>query len=272
MRRALAFCTAVALLAAAGPSPISAVHALQPSAWTALDPTGPLLAVMTLLAWALAGWLAAVAALCAAAEIPGWCGRMAARCVQLIAPHAVRRLVSVSLGLTVALGTAGPAAAQSGQGPGSGTGRATLEMSEVPSPLLLDWPVTRSSPSAVPAPMVAPPAVTRPGRSAAEPDTGQAAPTVRPDPRSAIKPHPAAPTRAHAPLATRPDVLPAADAVVVQPGDCLWSLASRSLGPTATDRKIAEAWPTWWAANREVIGDDPHYLRPGMRLVPPETS
>ena len=63
---------------------------------------------------------------------------------------------------------------------------------------------------------------------------------------------------------------PAAPAqVVVAPGDTLWSLAARALGPAATDRAVAAAWPAWWAANRDVLGDDPHVLRPGLRLTPP---
>ena len=57
--------------------------------------------------------------------------------------------------------------------------------------------------------------------------------------------------------------------VVVRPGDCLWTLAARSLGPAASTRSTAAAWPLWWAANRTVIGDDPDLLRPGLRLRVP---
>jgi nucleoid-associated protein YgaU len=57
--------------------------------------------------------------------------------------------------------------------------------------------------------------------------------------------------------------------VVVQPGDSLWAIARRSLGPAATVRETAETWPLWWRANRQLIGDDPDLIRPGMPLTSP---
>ena len=69
------------------------------------------------------------------------------------------------------------------------------------------------------------------------------------------------------PLATR--TTPAV--VVVEPGDCLWTLASQSLGRPAPAR-VAETWPRWWRANRGVIGSNPDLIRPGQRLRPPATS
>ena len=63
--------------------------------------------------------------------------------------------------------------------------------------------------------------------------------------------------------------------VVVQPGDTLWSIAATALAradrPT-TAPAVARAWPTWWAANREVIGDDPDLILPGTSLVAPGSS
>lgn len=57
--------------------------------------------------------------------------------------------------------------------------------------------------------------------------------------------------------------------VVVAPGDSLWAIARRHLGPTASDGDIAAAWPRWFEANRAVIGNDPHLLRVGTSLTPP---
>lgn len=57
--------------------------------------------------------------------------------------------------------------------------------------------------------------------------------------------------------------------IVVAPGDSLWRIAARWLGPGATDAQIAQAWPRWYAANRQLIGPDPNLIRPGQRLVPP---
>ncbi|GAA3696603.1 hypothetical protein GCM10022377_06840 [Zhihengliuella alba] len=62
---------------------------------------------------------------------------------------------------------------------------------------------------------------------------------------------------------------PVSDEVVVRPGDTLWSLAARHLGPDASDLDIAEEWPRWYHANLGVIGSDPNSLHPGMALRPP---
>jgi LysM domain len=57
--------------------------------------------------------------------------------------------------------------------------------------------------------------------------------------------------------------------VVVHRGDSLWDIARRHLGPLASDAQVAQAWPRWYAANREVIGADPGRLLPGQLLVIP---
>jgi nucleoid-associated protein YgaU len=61
--------------------------------------------------------------------------------------------------------------------------------------------------------------------------------------------------------------------VVVRDGDSLWALAARELGPGASDEAIAARWPEWYAANRQVIGDDPDLILPGQVLrVPPKST
>ncbi|RIK17118.1 MAG: hypothetical protein DCC50_02700 [Acidobacteria bacterium] len=60
--------------------------------------------------------------------------------------------------------------------------------------------------------------------------------------------------------------------VVVHAGDTLWDIAARALGEHATDQDVAEAWPRWYAANRETIGEDPDLLLPGQRLVAPASE
>lgn len=59
-------------------------------------------------------------------------------------------------------------------------------------------------------------------------------------------------------------------AVEVRPGDSLWSVTARYLGPAATEIEIAEAWPKWFEANAAVIGDNPDVIRPGQLLIPPQ--
>ena len=61
-------------------------------------------------------------------------------------------------------------------------------------------------------------------------------------------------------------------AVIVRPGDSLWRIAARSLGDTATPAAIAATWPSWYAANRAVIGGDAALLSPGQVLRPPEAT
>lgn len=57
-------------------------------------------------------------------------------------------------------------------------------------------------------------------------------------------------------------------AVVVTPGDSLWTIAAHRIErPTAV--RIAAAWPHWWHTNRRVVGADPNFIRPGQRLRPP---
>ena len=57
--------------------------------------------------------------------------------------------------------------------------------------------------------------------------------------------------------------------VVVAPGDTLWDIAARALGPGATNAQIARAWPAWYATNLETVGPDPDRIFPGQRLRPP---
>jgi nucleoid-associated protein YgaU len=61
----------------------------------------------------------------------------------------------------------------------------------------------------------------------------------------------------------------AAEQVVVQPGDTLWSIAARRLGPNASGGAITAAWHAWYSANKGVIGPNPGLIKPGQRLTPP---
>lgn len=58
--------------------------------------------------------------------------------------------------------------------------------------------------------------------------------------------------------------------ITVHLGDNLWDLTAGLLGPEASDADIAASWPRLYAANLGVIGDNPHLIHPGQRLVPPE--
>lgn len=59
---------------------------------------------------------------------------------------------------------------------------------------------------------------------------------------------------------------PAGVAVVVAPGDTLWSIAARHLPAHSPDAVIARRWRAIYAANRVRIGPDPDLIVPGLRL------
>jgi hypothetical protein len=79
------------------------------------------------------------------------------------------------------------------------------------------------------------------------------------------------PTTSAAPAAVRSapvaDHVPAR--VTVMPGDSLWRIASRHLGPGATTPAVAAHWPRWYEANRARIGPDPDLILVGTQLRPP---
>jgi hypothetical protein len=60
--------------------------------------------------------------------------------------------------------------------------------------------------------------------------------------------------------------------VTVRAGDSLWSLSAARLGPMASDVDIARDWPGLYQANRDIIGENPHLLRPGQLLRLPPVS
>ena len=63
---------------------------------------------------------------------------------------------------------------------------------------------------------------------------------------------------------------PPATVYVVAPGDCLWSIAARVLGPRADDRSIDAGWRRIYAANRAAVGEDPNLIHVGLALqLPP---
>lgn len=95
--------------------------------------------------------------------------------------------------------------------------------------------------------------------------TATATPATAAAPRaaraSAVPPVPTGPT-------PRADRQPATE-VTVRPGDCLWTIAAQHLPGAPTAAQIADSWPRWYEANRDVIGPEPDLVLPGQRLTPP---
>lgn len=269
------------------------------------DPTRLLVAVLGLAAWACAAYLLLVLALTWAARAPGLLGRGAAGLARRVAPAALRRTCELALGLTLAAAPGAvpalaaptsPTPAPPGvtvttdldwpgvagrPGPPTGTAGApttTAAAGAPPAAPARSGSATAPPPPARNPPTAAPPraATPAPGPTAAArpPTRGRDRPSPAPPPgpagpapRPAARPHPAPPRpQLHSPA---PEGRHLAAPVLVRPGDSLWSLAARALGPGATDRQVATSWPAWWSANRQVIGEDPDLLQPGMRLVPP---
>ena len=74
-------------------------------------------------------------------------------------------------------------------------------------------------------------------------------------------------------LPDRPDMVTAVSHdVVVRPGDTLWAIARRSLPTSASNAQIARECVRWYAANRDVIGEDPDLIHPSQRLTPPSQT
>ena len=268
----------VALLVAA-PRPDAALRLLA-DAGSSSDPTGPVVAAVALGAWIVAGWLSLTVTVVVLSRLPGLLGRTARAVAGRVAPVTVRRAVEVALGITVAVGVVAPTAAVAAPVPAAGVTTAATTAAETAWDL--DWPSRTSPPSPLPARTARlettaarppasppPPPVARP--TLAAPPTATPTPTgPPPSTQPAARPAPAAPP----PATTRPSPATAGP-LVVRSGDTLWSLAEaslRSAGTRPTDRQVAQAWPRWWAANREAVGDDPDLLLPGTVLRPPADS
>jgi hypothetical protein len=227
----------------------------------------------------LAGWLLvgiAAALVCASGRGPA-----AVRChlapLAPVAIHAAVRWAGVgSVAAAVATAATVPAAAAPLRHPGGhrpGAAGATGSTS-----LSLDWPVAERDR----APVVAPPVPAFPSRQAAsQPAAGVSRPARTPE-RSATSEPPAEPPKPAGAVAStartrdRGSFRPSAPrrrrrAVIVQPGDSLWSIAAART-PHASPAAVDRAWHRWWHTNRRVVGPDPDLIYPGQRLVVPGSA
>jgi LysM repeat protein len=65
--------------------------------------------------------------------------------------------------------------------------------------------------------------------------------------------------------------LPPGRSYTVQPGDSLWRISQRLLGPRATNHEIDQAWRVIYRDNHTTIGADPNRIIPGQVLRIPRT-
>ena len=224
-----------------------------------------------LLALALAALLVGAAALVLASSLPGAVGAAADAAARRLLPRALRA------GLVAALSLGGSATPLLAGAASADTHRPVPHSARIPD---LDRPgfshlsgVELTAPSR-PQPV---PSVLELDRPAdVSPSESPTAPAVTHLTTAPATPSSATPPTAHkrrpattdaqadnsqTPASTQP--------VVVAPGDSLWRIAARALGPEADDARTAASWPLWWQANRDVIGDDPNVIHPGQQLNPP---
>jgi nucleoid-associated protein YgaU len=203
------------------------------------SPADVLVAFLAALAAAGLAWLVLGVACEALSYAPGTLGRAAARVSAAVSPRMVRRAAGVLLGIGLGAGTTGGAA--------------------LAAPARTVTAVVQEN-----AADVAPPGTGARGlpdpawKPAPDPGWVPAAPRARPQPDVSV-----------VATAGRRQGWPEPHEVVVHRGDSLWSIAARGLGPDATDAEVAEAWPHWYAANRDVIGPDPDLILPGQVLRAP---
>lgn len=190
-------------------------------------------------ALACVAWLALGLVLALLARVPGSLGRAAVAVAHVVTPRVLRRTAALVLGVGVVAGLAPGASVAAPAHPATTTAVAVT--------------VVGTDPDAVAVPLP------DPGfRSLPDPRWVPAAPAVRPQPDVRVLSRaPAAPASAPA-------------EVVVRRGDTLWSIVARHLGAGASDAEIAQAWPAWFAANRDVVGDDPDLVLPGQVLRAPQ--
>ena len=204
--------------------------------------------------WLVALWLAIGLAAVAVTTIPGRVGSGAGRLARQLLPAVVLRAVAGMAGISVLIAPVAAGAKAASGGPGT-SGTASAAGMTAPG-----WPTDTGPLRAIP--------IGWPTDQAPQPAVAQ--PPI-PSPSLPMSPAPGSPASSHARAAAHPapDTSALEDDVPVRPGDALWLIAARRLGPDASEAEIADAWPRWYAANERVIGADPSFIQPGQVLHPP---
>jgi len=189
-------------------------------------------------------WWAMSLSIAVAAAILERSGKLrAASAAGKFAPAFMRRLALAAVGFQLVTAPLAMASTlPSPPGPGA----------SAPAAVSAAW-----TPTAAPAPPTVPPAAP-PGTSAVDhPQWRPLRPVIEPGPLAGR------PLRPQQPAEKGPEV-------TVRHGDSLWTLSAARLGPFASDVDIALDWPRLYQANRDIIGANPHLLRPGQILrIPP---
>ncbi len=282
----LSLATAVALGAACLPLAQDATQRIDAAVGVAVLAAGTCAA-----AWTTA-WLALTLACVVAARV-GRRRDALERTALRIAPAVARRFVAAALGASIAVGalpahasdsvpvadvgwqvssststgaaaapraTQLPSATHDAAGSGTtGTQRADVT-AQPPAAQRRSAPTAPRSRASTPSPSTSPASI------APTQDTTTPQEQARSEDSQARKD---APVTSQRKPSTRATTSPGRETVTVRSGDTLWALAAQSLGSAATDAQIAHEWPRWHDANRDLLGDDPHLIRPGEVLTVP---
>ena len=234
---------------AAAVSALEAVRESGPDAPADLLVLGAAAVGLLLVLWLGLGVLLAILA-----TLPGGAGRLGSVAAEWVTPAIVRRVTAVLVGTTLAA-----------------TGMPVVHAEPSPAPTATAVRIT-----VAPAPDPAFRVTTRapvPDAPVARrdiPATPTRTPTPTPTPTPMPAPDPAFGAPGLGPLAPVPRTAPPTrGTVTVAAGDSLWAIAARHLGAGATRQQIAHEWPRWYAANRALIGPDPHLIRVGQVLMMP---
>lgn len=234
----------VAVLALLSPSwPALARDVAAPRAWSGrVGVDGVAVELSAAALWCVALWIAIGLLAASVARLPGVLGELARCTAEGMLPAALVRVLAGAAGLSVVL-----APVVAGASP--------------PEPATVLAAASAAPQPAAPQPAARPiPAVGWPTDDAPVPTLAVPRPSTPPNAVGTP-----APTRPQRPAPASPS----GPTVTVAPGDSLWLIAARRLGPNAGPAEVADAWPRWYAANASVIGPDPSLIRPGQVLHPP---
>ena len=229
--------------------------------------------------WCVAAWIAVGIVAGLVGALPGRVGRMGHVVVPYLLPRIASKAIAAAVGLSIAFI---PVAAGASPAP---TAAPTAPPTTAASLAAPTWPTDIGSPRSASSASSTPEAASATAPAATAPtDT---APTVTAP--TVTAPTVTAPVSSTASISTAAPAAPLPErkaqpsppsggsggsggSVSVAPGDSLWRIAARRLGPGATDAQIAVAWKQWYAANVSAIGSDPALIHPGSVLEPPTTS
>lgn len=250
-------------------------HLTAPHRWVAEEGSDAALGALAgALLWLVAFWVALGLALTAGSLLPGQTGRIARGLAHRLTPAVLRRAVVTAAGASILLSPATALAAPAAGGPTTpaatqpampAVGWVTDPSPSVAAASRTPPPVAPTKPATTTAAVAAPTTATDPHRSPPPGNSGNAPPPAAADPPP--PPGSASPSSPPAPAPPAP-----ADPVTVQPGDSLWSIAAQHLTGNRSAARIAQAWPRWYAANRQAIGSRPDLIRPGTRLAAPPST